>query len=96
MEGAGEAPLGQGCYKTLYEWEKLAAPSCPLSGLSLCFSSVASIMFIITCLASVCFSGLCVLILVWPCSWLGPQLRAACLGCNKCLLGKQTDRRPVG
>lgn len=30
-------PPHQGCYKTLYKWEKLAAPSCLLLGLSLLF-----------------------------------------------------------
>lgn len=90
----GGAPR-QGAVKSCTNGRHQCPPLVPSQG-SLCFPSVASITLVITCLASVCFSGLRVLVLGWPCSWLGPQHRAACLGRNKCLLGKQTNRRLAG
>lgn len=57
-----------------------------------CFSSVASITLVITCLASVCFSRLCAVSFSagYVHGWV-PSTGAACLGHNKCLLGKQIN-----
>lgn len=81
---------GKAATKPCSNGRKWQPPPVPSQG-SPHFSSVASIMLIITCLASVCFSGLCARALVWPCSWRVPSTKQPAWGViSACWENKQT------
>ena len=88
MQGA----RGHAWGKTLYKWETSVAPPCsPLRALSACFSFVASITLVITCLASVCFSELHALSTGLVRGWVPSTEQPAWGVINVCWENKQTD-----